>query len=169
MAAATMLVSNDGIAVEFSNLHIQQMNYITTVLGDYSGSFEIDASSKYLLLLKELFTLKDTYGVPFKVEAQSKTYRGITTKVPPYSGCDDPWISTDAKDVYYNFLTKIPVEDLCELFKVVDYLHCEDILYGIAYILIQHMLNYTVDVRSILKKSAPHAASILSKIHVANV
>jgi hypothetical protein len=173
MAAATIasmpLVSNDGIAVEFSNLHIQQMNYITTVLEDCSCSFEVDVASKYLLLLKELFTLKDSKGTPFKQEPQTKIYRGITYKVPPYNGCDDPWASTNAAGTYYTFLTKIPVEELCELFKAVDYLHCEDILHGIAYILIQHMLNYTADVRQILKTSAPHAAGILAKICVAHI
>ncbi len=145
------------------------MKYITHILEDCSGSFEVDVASKYLLLLKELFTLKDSKGIRFKQEPQIKTYRGVTTKVPPYSDCDDPWASTNAAGTYYAFLTKIPVEELCELFKIVDYLACDDILHGIGYILIQHMLNYTADVRQILKTSAPHAAGILAKIHVANV
>jgi hypothetical protein len=168
-AAITTLVSNDGITVEFSNLHIQQMNYITYILEDSSSSFEVDVASKYLLLLKELFTLKDTHGVQFKQEPQTKIYRGITIKVPPYNGRDDPWASTNAAGTYYAFLTKIPVEELCELFKVADYLACDDILHGIAYILIQYMLNYTADVRQILKTSAPHAARILAKICVAHI
>jgi hypothetical protein len=127
------------------------------------------ASSKIILLLKGLLTLKDTAGVQFKQEARTKTYRGITTKVPPYAGTDDPWDTTAAAGTYYTYLTQIPAEDLCQLFILVDYLACDDALHGIAYVLIQHMLNYTADVRQILKSTAYHAVHILAKIHVANV
>lgn len=164
------LVGNDGVGVEFTILEIKHFKYISNIVeGDSSAQFEVDIPSKILLILKELINLKYSYGVEFKQKPQTKTYRGFTTKVPPYDGGVDPWINTSAKDAYYTYLTKIPVEDLCQAFIISDYLDYEDAIYAIGYILIQHMLNYTADVRSILKKTAPHVTGILSKIHIANI
>lgn len=166
-ANQTLLVGNDGIEVAFELNHINQLNYIKELVSDTNETkIPVDVFSKSLLLLQDLLTLKDTTGIPFKLSAQIKTYRGIETKVPTYSGIDDPWASGAAAGIYYDKLSKILVPDLCELFAAADYLGCDDILHGVAYVLIQHMLNYTGDV---CKHLTPHSKSILAKIHIANI
>jgi hypothetical protein len=170
MAATTnniLLVGNDSIEVAFDATHINQLSYIKELLIDLNeNKINVDIPSKYLLLLYELLTLKDIHSTPFKQRPKIKTYREIKTKVPVYSGIDDPWASTKASGIYYNFLTTISTEDLCILFTTTDYLGCDDALHGIAYVLIQHMLNYTDDVR---KHLSAHSKSILAKIHIANI
>lgn len=166
-AKQTLLVGNDGIEVAFDINHINQLNYIKELISDIDeNKIPVDVSSNSLLLLQELLTLKAITGIPFKRVSQIKSYRGIETKVPAYSGIDDPWASTLAAGVYYNALTKIPVEDLCATFAAADYLGCDDVVHGIAYMLIQHMLNYTGDVR---KHLSAHSRTILAKIHIANI
>jgi len=171
MAAAEekkiILVGNDSIEVAFDPTHINQLSYIKELVSDTDeNKINVDIPSKSILLLQELLTLKDNHSTPFKQRPKIKTYREIKTKVPVYSGIDDPWASTKASGVYYNFLTAIPVEDLCILFTTTDYLGCDDVLHGIAYVLIQHMLNYVPDIR---KHLSAHSKSILAKIHVANI
>ena len=163
------LVGNDEVGVSFDSHHVNEFASIKTIMEDMPTdnlSVPVSFASKTLLLLKELVTLKDTTGIPFKQSSEIKSYRGIETKVPTYSGINDPWNSTPASGIYYDKLTKIPVEDLCATFAAADYLGCDDILHGVAYVLIQYMFNYTGDVR---KHLSAHSRTILAKIHIANI
>ena len=123
------------------------------------------ADSETLVQLRSLLDLQAAIGVSFKQPAAERTYRGICTKVPCYAGCEDPWLNTAAASVYYKALTQIPTEALCKLFTACDYLDTADLLCGIAYILIPHVLDYTGGVREAI---SPHIKQILGKIHAAN-
>lgn len=163
------LVGTDGKAVEFSATHLPTMRSIH-MFSDESGAVTeavpiTAADSETLTLLHSLLDLQAAVGVPFKQPPTERTYRGICTKVPCYAGGEDPWLNTTAAGIYYKALTQIPTEALCKLFTVCDYLDVPDLLCGISYILIPHVLDYTGGVRELI---SPHIKQILGKIHAAN-
>ena len=162
------LVGTDGKAVEFGVSHLPTMRSIHMFTDEAVTSETVPiatADSETLVQLRILLDLQAAIGVPFKQPAGERTYRGICTKVPCYAGCEDPWLNTAAAGIYYKALTQIPTEALCKLFTACDYLDTADLLCGIAYILIPHVLDYTGGVREAI---SPHIKQILGKIHAAN-
>lgn len=158
------IVGSDGIAIPFNAIHLSKMKYISTVMDEeHPAEFPIgEADSKTLTLIREFLDLQATAGVPFKQPPVQRTYRGIKTSQPCYANGEDPWRATAAAGIYAAAFAAVPVPDLCCLLVACDYLDCDDLLHGIAYVLIPHIFDYTAAV-----PVEPHLKQALAKIHVA--
>ena len=164
-AAPTInLVGSDGVAVPIAATHLPIMRSLHTFADETPATTEFvisEADSATLALLREFLDLQAATGIPFKQPPVERTYRGIKTADPCYANGEDPWRATAAAGTYEAAFAAVPVSDLCRLFVACDYLDCDDLLHGIAYVLIPHIFDYTAGV-----SVEPYYRGLLAKIHV---
>lgn len=149
------LISCDDIVVNINKDEISRIPYVMDFIGedDIEKDKEVELpvcsiNGRELIHIKELLELQTKHGLKFKYVPDKIQKYGIVLK--KYSIHQiDPWGGTP----YLEYFEKLTAEECVELFEAADYLHCEDLLCGVAYIIGQRQLAFDPEIKKAIKKT----------------
>lgn len=149
------LISCDKVIIPINKDEILRIPYIMDFIDEYEIEEDkeielpvVGINGRELIHIKELLELQTKYNLKFKYTSSDIQKYGIILK--KYSIHQiDPWGNTP----YLEYFEKLTAEECVNLFEATDYLQCEDLLCGVAYIIGQRQLAFDPEIKKAIKEN----------------